>query len=74
MFFAKPPTIIKASYKQLTWELPNANNEIYLTFDDGPTPEVTEWVLEVLAKYNALATFFLPGRKRGKTPQFSRSN
>lgn len=41
---------------------------IYLTFDDGPTPEVTEWVLSTLAEYKALATFFLIGDNADKNP------
>lgn len=45
----------------LVWEL-DSTDEVYLTFDDGPTPGITEWILSTLNKYDAKATFFLLGR------------
>ena len=51
MFLPKPPKIIKALYSQLTWKIPNNSNKVYLTFDDGPTPEVTDWTLELLKEH-----------------------
>ena len=44
------------------WDIPSTEKIIYLTFDDGPTPEVTPWVLEVLKQFNASATFFCIGK------------
>ncbi|MBC5774947.1 polysaccharide deacetylase family protein [Pontibacter sp. KCTC 32443] len=44
-----------------TWHREPTGNKLYLTFDDGPIPEVTTFVLEQLAKYNAKATFFCVG-------------
>jgi peptidoglycan/xylan/chitin deacetylase (PgdA/CDA1 family) len=61
MFLAKTPTIIKKYYPQLVWEVPNVEKKIYLTFDDGPIPEITEWVLDLLIEYNIKATFFCIG-------------
>ena len=61
MFLAKSPEIIKKYYPRLVWDIPNDDNKVYLTFDDGPIPEVTEWVLEVLKKHNIKATFFCLG-------------
>ncbi len=48
-------------FPQLIWSLPSSDS-IFLTFDDGPTPVVTDWVLEQLEKYNAKATFFCIGK------------
>ncbi|HMP29468.1 MAG TPA: polysaccharide deacetylase family protein [Saprospiraceae bacterium] len=48
--------------KDCLWELPKDQKVIYLTFDDGPTPEVTDWVLAILQIYNAKATFFSIGK------------
>lgn len=45
------------------------NKIIYLTFDDGPTPEVTPWVLSLLEKYQCKATFFCLGKQAEKYPQ-----
>lgn len=45
----------------MLWQVETTNKEIYLTFDDGPVPEVTEWVLDELAKWAAKATFFVVG-------------
>jgi peptidoglycan/xylan/chitin deacetylase (PgdA/CDA1 family) len=48
--------------------MPSKDKSIYLTFDDGPIPEVTEFVLEILEKYNAKATFFCIGDNIRKNP------
>lgn len=45
----------------LIWEIKD-DNGVFLTFDDGPTPGITEWILATLAKYNAKATFFVLGK------------
>ena len=42
--------------------------KVYLTFDDGPTPEITDWVFDQLKKYNAKATFFCIGENIEKHP------
>ncbi|MGM0503209.1 MAG: polysaccharide deacetylase family protein [Bacteroidota bacterium] len=55
-------------FQHLTWYFPGRENELFLTFDDGPTPEVTPWVLSVLKEYNARATFFCLGKKVGQNP------
>lgn len=61
--------ILKKIYPNFVWELPNDQKKVYLTFDDGPIPEVTEWVLEVLKKHNTKATFFCIGENVQKYPQ-----
>lgn len=61
-YWIKTPRIIKRLFHNQVWDIPNNENKIYLTFDDGPTPEVTEWVLQVLKENNIKATFFCIGK------------
>lgn len=61
MPFVKTPVIVRKIYPDLIWHLPTQKKKIYLTFDDGPIPGITPWVLEQLKKYNAKATFFCVG-------------
>lgn len=44
--------------RRIRWRMPATAKEVFLTFDDGPEPEVTTWVLDTLAKHGAKATFF----------------
>lgn len=69
MFLVKTPLAIKKSFPSLVWDIPNNTKTIYLTFDDGPTPEVTTWVLETLKKHQIKATFFVVGDNVKKHPQ-----
>ncbi len=57
----KATSILSYFIRGFTWTIPNDKNEIYLTFDDGPIPEVTPWVLDVLKSKNIKATFFCVG-------------
>ena len=50
------------------WDISTEKKELFLTFDDGPIPEVTPWVLETLKKYKAKATFFCIGDNIRKHP------
>ena len=52
----------------MIWNFPDSR-DVFLTFDDGPSPEVTPWVLEQLAKYNARATFFCLGKNVEQYPE-----
>jgi peptidoglycan-N-acetylglucosamine deacetylase len=52
---------MRALYPDFLWRIPTKGKEIFLTFDDGPIPEITEFVLEELNKYQAKATFFSIG-------------
>jgi peptidoglycan-N-acetylglucosamine deacetylase len=61
MFIHKTNFLMRALYPNFIWRLQNEKKEIFLTFDDGPIPEVTEFVLEELKKYQAKATFFCIG-------------
>lgn len=65
---AKTPQVVKKVFSQYTWDINTSNKELYLTFDDGPTPEITHWTLDILAKYNAKATFFSIGANVEKHP------
>jgi len=56
-------------YPGLIWDMKTEDKSIYLTFDDGPTPEVTEEVLEILDRYHAMATFFCLGRNVERHPE-----
>lgn len=58
----KTPWVLKQFYKKRIWAYPKGKNCVYLTFDDGPTPEVTYWVLDQLKKFDAKATFFCIGK------------
>lgn len=53
----------------ITWRMPQEGKSIYLTFDDGPHPEITEWVMDELEKHNAKATFFCVGDNVRKFPE-----
>ena len=58
----RPPPLLRRIYPALIWQFPNEQNSLFLTFDDGPTPEMTPWVLDMLDQYNAKATFFCLGK------------
>lgn len=72
MFLAKTPAIFRLLMPHYLWKCPTNNRKIYLTFDDGPIPEVTPLVLEQLKKYNARATFFCVGENIRKYPEVFR--
>lgn len=55
-------------FPKYTWNKSNNQKLVYLTFDDGPIPNITEWVLELLKKYNIKATFFCIGDNVRKHP------
>ncbi len=67
-YLAKTPIIIQKYFDNYTWKIATDKKEIYLTFDDGPIPEITTWVLQTLAKFNAKATFFCIGDNISKYP------
>jgi len=62
MYIPKTPILAKKIFPKLTWDNINEDKAVYLTFDDGPTPAITTWVLDELKKYNAKATFFCLGK------------
>lgn len=65
---AKLPPLVKSIFPKYVWEMETTEKVLYLTFDDGPTPDVTPWVLETLKQYDAKATFFCIGHNIEKHP------
>lgn len=66
--WVKTNWLVKRIFPKYVWSIPNNEKKVFLTFDDGPTPEITEWVLGELRNYNAKATFFCIGDNIRKYP------
>jgi peptidoglycan/xylan/chitin deacetylase (PgdA/CDA1 family) len=73
MFIHQIPRIVPALLPKLIWSNPEGktNNAVYFTFDDGPTPEITNFVLDCLAQYEAKATFFCIGKNVVSNPEIA---
>jgi peptidoglycan/xylan/chitin deacetylase (PgdA/CDA1 family) len=67
-FFIKTPSLAKRFFSSYVWSFSTEKKEVYLTFDDGPHPTITPFVLEQLKQYNALATFFCIGNNVEQYP------
>lgn len=65
----KPPSFVRRVYFRRTWKIPTDEKAVYLTFDDGPNPEITPFVLDELKKYNFKASFFCVGSNVKKYPE-----
>lgn len=65
----RPPQILRKLYKGSVWRMTKNEPIIYLTFDDGPIPELTPWVLDILRQYEIKATFFCVGENINKHPE-----
>ena len=61
LYFHKTPMFVQKVFSGLEWKGASESKKIYLTFDDGPIPEITPWILDVLKDHNAKATFFCVG-------------
>ena len=61
-YLVKSPWLLKKFYSECTWNIKTDEKILYLTFDDGPHPQATTFVLDELKKYNAKATFFCIGK------------
>jgi peptidoglycan-N-acetylglucosamine deacetylase len=68
-YWVKTAGIIKKLFSGFVWDMPHAGKTVYLTFDDGPVPEVTPWVLNILREHNIKATFFCIGDNIRKHPE-----
>ncbi len=67
--YIKPPSIARLITKNsVVWDFPTQKKKLYLTFDDGPIPELTPLILKILKKYNVKATFFCVGDNIKKYP------
>lgn len=68
-FFVKTPWWLKIFYPDCVWQIKTGEKNLYLSFDDGPHPAVTPFVLNQLAQYNAKATFFCIGQNVQQYPE-----
>lgn len=68
MYLIKTPKLIQNFFPNFIWQVPAKEKVMFLTFDDGPIPEVTPWVLDELVKFNAKATFFCVGNNVRQHP------
>lgn len=69
MIIEQPPALYRILYRNSYWRIPvEGRKVVYLTFDDGPIPEVTPWVLDLLDEYGIKATFFCVGDNVRKHP------
>ncbi len=68
MYFVKTPRFVQNLFPQFLWRVPTEEKILFLTFDDGPIPEVTPWVLEQLRSFDAKATFFCVGQNVERHP------
>ena len=67
-YLPKMPKFVTWFYPKRIWAFSRSEPKVYLTFDDGPIPEITPWVLNELKNYNAKATFFCIGENISKHP------
>ncbi len=68
LYWVKTHRIIKMLFRNFVWDVPTREKVVYLTFDDGPIPEITEWVLLQLEAHQAKATFFCIGNNINNNP------
>ena len=69
MYLVKTPQFIQSLFPNFIWKIPGNDAILYLTFDDGPIPNVTPWVLSLLKQFNAKATFFCVGENAATHPE-----
>lgn len=69
MIIEQPACFLRWLYPLALWRMDRHERSVYLTFDDGPIPQVTPWVLSVLRHYNIKATFFMVGDNVRKHPE-----
>lgn len=69
MFIEQPPWLVRALYPGAVWRMNPEEKAVYLTFDDGPIPDITPWVLDLLDTYDIKATFFMVGDNVRKHPK-----
>ena len=70
MFIEQPPLLYRLLFPEATWRIKRRKKKVvYLTFDDGPIPEVTPWVLDMLDKHGIKATFFMVGDNVRRHPE-----
>ncbi len=68
MYLVRPPYFLRKLYPKVIWRMNPIQKKIYLTFDDGPVPGLTSWVLDILKQHSIQATFFCVGENIVKHP------
>lgn len=68
MLIEQPSKFLRWLYPRALWRMDSGRRTVFLTFDDGPIPEVTPWVLDILRHYEVKATFFMVGDNVRKHP------
>lgn len=68
MFIEQVPDFVRNLYPKALWRMNPDEKAVYLTFDDGPIPVITPWVVELLGQYDIKATFFMVGDNVRKYP------
>jgi len=68
-YFIKMPWLFRKLYSRYVFQLPGEQREVYLSFDDGPHPQITAWVLDLLKEYDAKASFFCIGKNVEQYPE-----
>ena len=66
LYWVKTPRLVQHLFPSLTWRKKTSKKQVYLSFDDGPIPEITPWILDQLDEYQAKATFFCVGHNVDK--------
>lgn len=69
MFIEQPPFLYRMYFSEALWRIPQKEKTVYLTFDDGPIPQVTPWVLDTLEQYKVHGTFFCTGDNVARNPR-----
>ncbi len=69
MYLVRPPYLLKKIYPKAIWRVPTNEKQLFLTFDDGPIPIITPWVLDVLKGEKIKATFFCVGENVARYPE-----
>lgn len=69
MYLVRTPALLKPLFRGRVWSMPTEERVLYITFDDGPIPGVTPWVLDTLREHGAHATFFVVGNNAAKHPE-----
>ncbi|MBQ4367368.1 MAG: polysaccharide deacetylase family protein [Muribaculaceae bacterium] len=69
MLVERPPLLYRMLFPETVWRIHKREHTVYLTFDDGPIPEVTPWVLDTLDHYGVKATFFCVGDNVARSPE-----
>lgn len=68
MFIERPGTLLRRIYPQALWRMNHRQRSVFLTFDDGPIPQATPFILDILDKFGIKATFFMVGENAVRYP------